>query len=125
MSKDKLSKSCALVTSLVDKDNLCKAGLNFSSATPVAKDVAKICFSTDAIMASVAPVAFFRAVARRVCAASSSIAALTPSTPILTAYAAAAIPAAANANPAFLPKSPIFDDEFSTSLLAALSDLLS
>jgi hypothetical protein len=38
----------------------------FESATPVAKDVASICFSTDAIISSVAPVAFFKAVARRI-----------------------------------------------------------
>jgi len=76
-------------------------------------------------MSSVAPVAFFSALASLICAASSSIAALTPSTASLTAYAPAAAVAAANARPAFLPNSLSYELEPSTSLLAVLSDFFS
>ena len=53
-----------------------------------------------------------------------SDAALTASTPILTANAPAATVAAASAAPATLPTLPILSPKVSTSFVADLSDLL-
>ena len=69
----------------VDKTKRCNAGLKLSSATPLANDILRIEASVALICSFVAPVAFCNANANCVCAFSSSIAALTPSTANLPA----------------------------------------
>jgi len=61
------SASCcsfrAWLESFVLLSNLSKLGRNSSSVTPVNNEVLRICFSTSAICAVVAPVTFVKAVA--------------------------------------------------------------
>ena len=81
----KFRMSWDFATSFVLTDNLWNDARKSLSVIPVANCVLLMYSSVAAIWASVAPVAAFNAPANLTWAASSSIADLTPSIPILTA----------------------------------------
>ena len=100
MSSASFSAFVAVSTSCVERIRRSNAGLSWSSAVPVSLCCASIIAST-CVVASSNP-RFPRVVASFAAAASSSINALTPSTPNLTAIAPAAIPAPSRAGPNML-----------------------
>ena len=79
MSRVRLIRSCAACTSLVPRTSAAIAGRNWSSATPVARDIAPMKSSVCLTCAALAPALFSNARASWVCAAASSIAALVAS----------------------------------------------